>query len=87
MVKSGFGSKFCTILVQRNDLHFVVVLLHKGTESKSKSLVWTNRPIHGIKLQKNNILNIYMHRFRSAAKKYKHYDNDAWDEDIVKYTF
>ena len=46
MIKRRFGGEFAGVLVQGNDLYFVVVLLDKGAESQSEPLVWPHRPVH-----------------------------------------
>lgn len=45
---SPFSTKFAGILVQANDLHFVVVLLDEAAQGKAKTFVWAHTPVHGV---------------------------------------
>lgn len=43
-----FSTKFAGILVQTNDLHFVIVFLNETAQRKAETFVRPHAPIHGV---------------------------------------
>lgn len=43
-----FSTKFAGILVQADDLHFVIVFLNEAAQRKAKPLVRPHAPVHGV---------------------------------------
>lgn len=55
MIEGWLRAELTGVLIKTDDLNFVVVFFDKTSERKSKSFVWPNTPVHGVKVERCHI--------------------------------